>query len=207
PSSARRVDLPVSAGITLLVVMLGLTGGLGVADGAVLLAVFAVFLGWVVTRPGEEEAGGTEEAGGGWVGTILGLIGLPLAAQAVVVGASGLAAKLGVPDAVIGATVVAAGTSLPELAATVAAARGGHHALAVGNVVGSNIFNLLLILGVSAVLAPLDADQVRMFLPHVAVLVSATLAVALLGSTVQRWQGATMIAVFLLVTVGLTASL
>jgi cation:H+ antiporter len=85
---------------------------------------------------------------------VAGLVGLSLGGELIVSSASSLAAGLGVPDVVIGSTIVAVGTSLPELATCIMAARQGQSDLALGNVVGSNIFNLLLVLGVTSCLAP-----------------------------------------------------
>ncbi|MTI19044.1 calcium/sodium antiporter [Rhodobacteraceae bacterium RKSG542] len=86
----------------------------------------------------------------------IGLIGLPISAHFTIDGATQIAAQWGVSDAVIGLTVVALGTSLPELATTMMAAIRGHAAVALGNVIGSNIFNILAILGITSVITPLD---------------------------------------------------
>ena len=85
---------------------------------------------------------------------MIGLIALPFAADAVVEGAIGLATMFGISETAIGVTIVALGTSLPELAAAVMAARRGHSAVAIGNAIGSNIFNLLAIMGITATLVP-----------------------------------------------------
>ena len=85
----------------------------------------------------------------------LGLIGLPLGAHFTVEGASALASVWGVSDAVIGLTIVALGTSLPELVTSIMAALRGHTAVALGNVIGSNVFNILAIMGITALVAPI----------------------------------------------------
>ncbi len=87
---------------------------------------------------------------------LLGLIGLPLGAHFTISGATAIATAWGVSEAVIGLTVIALGTSLPELATTVMAAIRQHGAVAIGNVIGSNIFNLLAIIGITAVVVPID---------------------------------------------------
>lgn len=87
---------------------------------------------------------------------VLGLIGLPLGAHFTISGATSIAMAWGVSEAVIGLTVIALGTSLPELATTVMAAIRQHGAVAIGNVIGSNIFNLLAIIGITAVVVPID---------------------------------------------------
>lgn len=88
-----------------------------------------------------------------------GLIGLPLGAQLTVSAATGIAMNFGVDEAVIGLTIVALGTSLPELATTLAAALRGHAGLAIGNALGSNLFNLLAILGLTAMVRPLPVPD------------------------------------------------
>ncbi len=87
---------------------------------------------------------------------VLGLVGLPLGAHFTITGATDIAMHWGVSEAVIGLTVIALGTSLPELATTVMAAIRQHGAVAIGNVIGSNIFNLLAIIGITAVVVPID---------------------------------------------------
>ncbi len=97
-----------------------------------------------------------------WIALIyilLGLVGLPLGAHFTITGATSIATAWGVSEAVIGLTVIALGTSLPELATTVMAAIRQHGAVAIGNVIGSNIFNLLAIIGITAVVVPIDVPQ------------------------------------------------
>lgn len=108
----------------------------------------------------------------------LGLIGLPLGAHFTVEGASALARSWGVSDAVIGLTVVALGTSLPELVTSLVAAVRGHTAVALGNVIGSNIFNILAIMGVTAAFVPLAVPQEVLKLDLWVMLASALLVLA-----------------------------
>ncbi len=108
----------------------------------------------------------------------LGLIGLPLGAHFTVEGASALARSWGVSDAVIGLTVVALGTSLPELVTSLVAAVRGHTAVALGNVIGSNIFNILAIMGVTAAFVPLAVPQEVLKLDLWVMLTSALLVLA-----------------------------
>lgn len=108
---------------------------------------------------------------------VLGLIGLPLGAHLTVDGASSLAQQFGVSDAVIGLTVVALGTSLPELATTISAAFRGQCGLALGNVLGSNLFNILAIMGLTAMVAPVPVPDVFLRL-DLWVMLGASLALA-----------------------------
>ncbi len=130
-------------------------------DGLVLLALFGVFIYYTVAgamrvgRLGEAAPRGDLGTGRALVYISVGLFGLMAGGQLIVSGAVSLARLLGVSEAVIGLSVVAVGTSLPELATSIIAARRGNADIAVGNVVGSNIFNVLFILGISAVIQPL----------------------------------------------------
>jgi cation:H+ antiporter len=119
-----------------------------------------------------------------WVALIyigLGLVGLPLGAHFTISGATTIASAWGVSDAVIGLTVIALGTSLPELATTVMAAIRQHGAVAIGNVIGSNIFNLLAIIGITAVVVPIDVPQEVLKLDIWVMLACAVLLTALAG--------------------------
>ena len=94
---------------------------------------------------------------------ICGLAGLIIGGDRFVAGASAIASALGVSDAIIGLTIVAAGTSLPELATSLVAARKGQTGIAIGNVIGSNIFNIFLVLGCSATIRPLPFGSIGNF--------------------------------------------
>lgn len=139
-------------------------------DGMVLLLLFAVFLYYTIAdalrQRGEDlyisesnELIEPRVPRAGWLMPALivgGLVLLIVGGQLMVRGAVGLATGLGVPEVVVGLTVVAVGTSLPELATSVIAARRGHSDVAIGNIVGSNLYNLLFILGVTHTLAPAE---------------------------------------------------
>nr|WP_319383415.1 calcium/sodium antiporter [uncultured Roseibium sp.] len=110
---------------------------------------------------------------------VLGLVGLPLGAHFTITGATDIASHWGVSEAVIGLTVIALGTSLPELATTVMAAIRQHGAVAIGNVIGSNIFNLLAIIGITAVVVPIDVPPEVLKLDVWVMLACAVLLAAL----------------------------
>jgi cation:H+ antiporter len=114
----------------------------------------------------------------GWLGA--GLVLLTLGGDGLVRGASGLARRFGISPLMIGLTVVAFGTSAPELVVSIIATLGGSHAVAVGNVVGSNIFNVLLVLGLCAVVAPLVVAQ-QLVVRDVPVMIAASLLVLFFG--------------------------
>jgi cation:H+ antiporter len=118
---------------------------------------------------------------------IIGVLMLPLGANLLIEGATGIASRFGVPETVIGLTIIAVGTSLPELATTLAGAFQGHAAVALGNVIGSNVINLLAIMGAAAALSPepipIPAAFLRLDLP---VMIAAALALAFF--TLRRAQ-------------------
>lgn len=155
-----RRELPVVLGITALVALLLVDGALTQIDGGILIMLLIVFLVRTIrTGRAAEEAEDEDKQpvvgyGRASLWLVFGLALLMGSSQAVVWGASTIATALGVSDLIIGLTIVAIGTSLPELAATAASAFRGEHAMAIGNVLGSNVFNLLAVLPFPALLDP-----------------------------------------------------
>lgn len=158
-SGVGRRDAVVAVGVTLLLWGLALWGEGARWIGAVLLALIVVYIVWRYRNPSkslEDEDDGSEP-GNFVIAVLLFLVGLGilvLGGDALVTGAIALATIARVPETVIGLTVVAVGTSLPELAASIAAALRGKSGLAIGNVLGSNIYNILLIGGATMSIAP-----------------------------------------------------
>ena len=158
-----RFEGAIAVGVAALFITLGLAGSLSRIDGVLLLACLAAFTVISVRRARRNppEAHADEDAVDRPVWWVLGTLAvglgcLVLGSHLLVEGAIGLARLLGVSEAVIGVTVVAVGTSLPELATAVVSAYRGHSEVAVGNVLGANIFNLLAIGGLVATVHPLD---------------------------------------------------
>ncbi len=160
-------DIPVNIGITALLIVLGLkhtlfgfgaADGLTRTDGAVLLVAFAAYI-WMCLSSKDETP---EEAGkvmNPWLSLLFvagGLAALVFGGQLFVNSATDIAKALGVSDKFIAVTILAGGTSLPELATCIAAAVKKKGQLALGNIIGSNVFNILLILGGSALIHPLN---------------------------------------------------
>lgn len=149
---------------TIVFCAFALTGFISRVAGYILLACLVAAL-YYSYRKSEEEGGETLEAGqpmGGWkiAGLLLfGIIALPVGAHCLIEGARGVALYFGLSEAAIGLTVVALGTSLPELAASVAAAWRGRTEVALGNVIGSNMLNLLLVIGATASISPLVVSR------------------------------------------------
>lgn len=213
-SQLVRLDLPVMVGLSLLLLVLALDGGLGAIDGVILLAALAgyVLIAVVVGRRraavgADRPAAGTAPPSGG--GSVLadlafvalGVALLVLGANLLVDGAVSIATSLGVSNLVVGLTVVAIGTSLPELATSVIAARRGERDMAVGNIVGSNVFNIGL-LGAPALLAGVPVPDAAIAF-DVPVMIAASLAllpVAFTGFAVARWEGALFLGLYVAYT-------
>jgi cation:H+ antiporter len=129
---------------------------------------------------------------------LAGLAALVVGAQALTGGASELARSIGIPELVIGLTIVAIGTSMPELVTSVVAALRGQRDLAVGNVVGSNVFNILGVLGLSAVVAPggisVPEQAIAFDIPVMLAVAVACLPLLFTGHLIRRWEGALFLA-------------
>lgn len=154
-----RASFAIMLGAALLFGVLALDGSLGRLDGAILLAGLGAMILHTVRSgrevpPEEAPAGGLSAAVTAGL-LVAGLVGLPLGAHFFIGAAVDLAEAFAIPDEVIGLTLVAAGTSLPELSATAIAAWRRKPDVAIGNVIGSNIFNILGILGVTALAVPM----------------------------------------------------
>ncbi|MCX4187450.1 calcium/sodium antiporter [Methylophaga sp. OBS4] len=176
-SDTLRREFPVLAFIMLLSLLLVVDGNLGLLDGSILFAGFILTLcgmAWLALRGSghddpletefaQEYASPKMSAGrAGWF-FISGLVALLIGSKSLVWGATGVAHLLGVSDLVIGLTIVAIGTSLPELAASVISALKNEHDIAVGNILGSNIFNLLAVLAMPALIAPSNIDPMLLY--------------------------------------------
>ncbi|MFW6317320.1 MAG: calcium/sodium antiporter, partial [Halorubrum sp.] len=177
-----RRHVPFMVLAALLLYALGLDGQLGRFDGIVMLVTLVAFTGMLVysvntdSGPGVADPGAGEGIGVRDVGLVLaGLVGLIVGSQWLVSGGTALLSALGFSDLFVGLTVLALGTSLPELAASVVGALRGHAEFAVGNVVGSNIYNVLAVLGLVALIVPIPiaTQTLRFELP---VMIGFTLA-------------------------------
>jgi cation:H+ antiporter len=202
-----RLDLPILVGATLLVTTLAWNGHLGRLEGAALAIALLGYTAWIYRasrRENHTEQTPQATPRAGWPGAtgaiIIGLAALVAGAQLLIGAATSIAEAAGVTDLAIGLTVVAAGTSLPELATSVAAAVRGQRDIAVGNVVGSNLFNLLGVLGASALLAPEGLpviDQARQVdLPLSLLVTLVVLPCLTTGLIIRRWEGALLLSAY-----------
>lgn len=157
--STIKIDTPFMIGITGLLLVLGLDGKIGLLDGIILLIAFVGYLSYlfVTAKKNKEETDEeTKELSliKALLWTVIGLVLIVLGSDFTVDAATRIAKVLGLSERFIGLTIVALGTSLPELFTSVTAARKGNADIAIGNIVGSNIFNILFVVGLSATIIP-----------------------------------------------------
>ena len=211
--STVKKDIPFAVGASVLLMLLALNSFLGRFDGIVLLAGFVSFMVYSLrqAKNGQGDATTEEKQQNPWLSAlyiVLGLIGLVIGSILFVDHASSLALALGISEGVVGLTVVAGGTSLPELATSVVAARKGQSAIAIGNVIGSNVFNILLILGLTATISPLQIEGITTI--DMAVMLISVALVWLFSFTrytVERWEGAALVGGYLVYLAWLITSL
>ena len=221
--SSRKYEIPwsVFAGLIILVMgteCFGLCGGEAIIsrlDGVVLLLIFSLFMYYTLKMAKNNKE--TQEEGflpmKIWKAVLLiavGLVALVVGGKVIVINAVSIAQAFGVSQAVIGVTVVALGTSLPELATSAIAAFKKNPDLAIGNVIGSNIFNVFFVLGISAVIRPLPSYSNLWIDASLAAL--GSLLLLLFVSTnrhkeLKRWQGAFFLACYGVYLVWLLTSL
>jgi cation:H+ antiporter len=213
-STTLRRELPILLVITLVALVLMLDGNLRRIDGVLLLSVLGVVMYWLTnlglrTRESDPMRGGFDNRvpqdvstvrALGWL--IIGLVMLLLSSRALVWGAVNIAQSLGISDLVIGLTIVAVGTSLPELAASVASALRNQPDIAIGTIIGSNIFNLLAVLGIVAIVRP-GALPAEVLIRDYPVMIGMTLALFAMAygfgkpGRVNRLEGGVLLACFL----------
>ena len=206
PQQIVRLDVPIMIGVTLLTLIFSLDGQLSVLECAILLAGAIAYTAFLVRASRRESAEVADEyaaefsedatgRGGGLLQigfVIAGLALLMLGARWLVDAAITMARSMGVSELVIGLTIVAAGTSMPEVATSVLAAFRGERDIAVGNVVGSNIFNVLAVLGLSGTVGGgmEVAPAVLSFdLPVALAVAVACLPITFSGHLIARWEG------------------
>ncbi|KJS65062.1 MAG: calcium/sodium:proton antiporter [Comamonadaceae bacterium BICA1-1] len=219
-SGILRKELPLLVGVTLLSVALLWDLHISRLDAAVLLLTFAAIMAWSVwhsLRSGDDTLGTETQAELGahtlatvrlaWVWLAAGLLLLIASSRLLVWGAVQAAQGLGVSELVIGLTVVAVGTSLPELASCIAAARKKEHDLAIGNILGSNLFNTLAVVGLAGAIHPLAAEP-EVLSRDLLVVGALTLALFVLArqrrgrpGQISRWSGAALLLTFVGYTV------
>jgi len=202
-----RIEVPLMVALSLLVLGLGWNGAIGRGEGLLLLVLGAAYTTFLIRQarrsPSADDDSRTADAAprirgrSAWALSVLvGVVGLALlivGCRWFVSGAVDVSRTLGISELVIGLTIVAAGTSLPEVATSVVASIRGERDIAVGNVVGSNIYNIFLVLGASSAVAPdglTVGDTVRHFdLPVMIAVAFACLPIFFTGYRIDRWEG------------------
>ncbi|OGA24361.1 MAG: hypothetical protein A3I02_08455 [Betaproteobacteria bacterium RIFCSPLOWO2_02_FULL_67_26] len=205
-----RFDVPIMILASLVVAAFIMDGDLARLEGGILTAALVAYLALTVYLARRERSAHVREEFAAVVprplaspaaelGLIaVGLAALALGAQSLIFGAVRIAGAVGMTDSMIGITVVAAGTTLPELITCVVAALKREGDIAIGNIIGSNIFNLLGVLGLAAVIAPIDATGVRpVEVWGAVVLAGLSLPVMWRGLIVNRAEGALLVAAYL----------
>lgn len=201
--STVQKDIPFSVGASVLLMILAINAYLGRFDGIILLLGFAAFMYYTLlqAKKGQVEQQETVKQVNPWLSAffvLLGLAMLVVGSNVFVDAASDVAYSLGLSEGVVGLTIVAGGTSLPELATSVVAARKGQSAIAIGNVIGSNVFNILLILGLTATISPMQIQGIT--LVDMGMMLGSVSLVWLFSYTrftVERWEGALLVGGYL----------
>lgn len=211
-----RIDVPIVIGVSVLVLALGWNGVIGRLEGAVLLVLLAIYLAltivgairdsktaivveYTVALDHEKIRASSVVRDVGLV--LIGLVLLVIGSRALVEAATEIAVALGISQLVIGLTVVAVGTSLPEIATSLLAAVRGQRDLAVGNAIGSNLFNLLAVLGTTAVVVPggipVADGALTIDIPVMIAASVACLPLFVTGAVLDRWEGGVFLAFYL----------
>lgn len=201
----RRIDIPITLAVTILLVVLGITGSMSGPvisrwEGVVMLLVFSVYLFYCFKSDSKDEFPETQQATLSFPKaialTLTGLAGLIFGGDLFVDSATALARQIGVSDKFIAVTILAGGTSLPELATSLTAAIKGKEQLALGNILGSNVFNAMLILGLSSIITPLSFAS--MTIVDIAALILSSVLLLIWAYTgrrnrIDRGEGAAML--------------
>ncbi len=222
-SQVLRRELPILAMVTALAAWQLWDGAISRLDALTLLAVFAALMGWSIYQglANRGDALGLEmedemaeqplplRRAVMWL--VVGLVLLIVSSRILVWGAVEVARGFGVDDLVIGLTIVAIGTSLPELASSLIATRKGEHDIALGNILGSNLFNTLAVVGIAGTIHPMTVGPEVLY-RDVAVMAALTLSLFIIGyglrgpGRINRFEGAALLAVFFGYTAYLVAT-
>lgn len=216
-SQVLRKELPILIAVTALAAFQLADGQLTRMDAIVLMVVFFVLMGWSVYQgmTGKTDALGDEmqsevdaydmplKKAVFWL--IIGLVVLVLSSRLLVWGAVDIAVALGVSDLIIGLTIVAIGTSLPELASSLMAVKKGEHDIALGNVIGSNLFNTLTVVGIAGLISPMAVDP-EILRRDIAVMAGLTIVLFIFAygfrgpGRINRIEGALLLSAFIAYT-------
>lgn len=215
-SQLIKLDVPIMIICSIALFVMGLDGELGLIDGILLIAGFVIYTSVLLIKNKNEKQGLSDEFAREYgqrsidkphialfkylLFIISGLALLVIGSRLLVEGARLIALQMGISQLVIGLTVVAAGTSLPEAATSIVASLRGERDIAVGNIVGSNIFNILCVLGFATIFAP-GGIEISKSILYFDISVMIAVAVACLpvfftGNLIARWEGALFLAYY-----------
>lgn len=208
--STVRKDIPFALFASVILLVMCLDGNISRLDAGILFVLFLVFM-YVTLKGAKTKDDDTtaktdsiednKKPMATWLSIVWIIVGLACligGSNLFVEGATKVAEHIGVSEAVIGLTIVAGGTSLPELATSVVSARKGNSGIAIGNVLGSNVFNILAILGVTGIITPMHLQGITML--DLSMMVFSTLLVWLFSFTkykIARWEGIVLTIVFI----------
>ena len=213
-----RWDVPLMIVASVLPLLLGLDGRIGRLDGLLLFSGLLVYTFWCVRQSRRESSEVKAEFAQEipvskasrtallvQIGLIIGgLVLLGLGSRWLVGGSVFIASRLGVSELIIGLTIIAAGTSLPEVVTSIMAAWRGERDIAVGNVVGSNLFNILCVLGLTGAIAPsgvaISPEALRFDIPVMMAVAVACLPIFFTGNVIARWEGGLFFAYYIAYT-------
>lgn len=216
-SQVLRKEYPILIAITALTGVLLWDGDISRIDALVLLGVFAALMTWTIWQSMQKKPDALDSEMTQTLDThtmpirqaifwlVVGLLTLIASSRLLVWGAVEIAHSFGVSDLIVGLTIVAVGTSLPELASSIIAARKGEHDIALGNIVGSNLFNTLAVVGIAGAIAPMSVEP-EVFIRDFAVMASLTIALVLMSfgirkpGSISRPKGAILLACYLMYT-------
>ena len=211
-----RFDVPLMMGASILLLLLSIDGHLGRWDGSLMFALLVAYLVWTIRQSRQAKQAVKEEFAEGfgpvrgkqlWIQVaffITGLVLLVVGAHYIVAGSVAIAKSFGVSELIIGLTVIAIGTSLPEVVTSVVASYRGERDIAVGNVIGSNLFNILGVLGLGSIFAPsgidVTLDAIRFDMPVMIIVAIVCLPIFFVGNRIARWEGGLLFAYYVAYT-------
>ena len=200
--STIRRDMPFLLGISLLLIVQGWDGSITRFDGLIMMILFTAYLIFLLVRARRQPQQDSINAGQRSLWqiplTAIGLTAIVIGSNLAVDAACTIARLLGISERLIGLTIVALGTSLPELFTSVIAARKGNADIAIGNIVGSNVFNILFVVGLSAVIVPVPFAAAFRFDSVVSIAAAVFLLICCArSSSLKRWHGIFMLAGYL----------
>lgn len=207
-----KTDIPVMAGFCVLALVMVLDGSISRIDGAILLIGLVVYVSVTIVLSRKEPTAAIGPESHSWAGPsprisparavlliAVGVALLVVGARFLVSGAIDIATAIGVSDLVIGLTIVSVGTSLPEIAASLIAVVRGERDLAVGNVVGSCLFNIGAVFGIASLIAPIpvEAAAINVDFPVMVAVSLVLIPIAFTGFVISRWEGGLFLAYYL----------